>query len=101
MERRQFPDVFPLLGVYSDTAFNPASLIDAAGETKTVAAPGVKLGLDSVVSFVAGVDLAGITVSAYVSADDVISVRLQNESGGTVDLAVSTWRFVVGRVKVR
>jgi hypothetical protein len=41
------------------------------------------------------VDVAGITVTSYVSATDTVSVRFQNESGGTLDLASATLRILV------
>lgn len=74
------------------------NLIDAAGETDTftVTSGSVALG-DHVISYGCSVDLAGVSVTAYVSATGVVSVRLQNESGSTVDLASATWKFVVGR----
>lgn len=34
--------------------------------------------------------LQGIIVTAYVSAADTVSVRFQNESGGTLDLGSGT-----------
>jgi hypothetical protein len=43
------------------------------------------------------VDVAGLVVTAYVSAADTVSIRFQNETGGTVDLASSTLRMVIGR----
>jgi len=36
-------------------------------------------------------DLQGITATAYVSASDTVKIRLQNESGGAIDLASGTW----------
>jgi hypothetical protein len=79
---------------------NPASLIDAAGEIITptaVLGSFVGVALGDIVLVGAGVDLQGITVTAYVSAADTVKVRLQNESGGTLDLASSTWKFMVVR----
>lgn len=70
-----------------------ASLIDAAGATNTVTVPGAALGDFCVVSM--GVDVAGMTVTCYVSAANTASVRVQNESGGTVDLASTTQRIEV------
>jgi hypothetical protein len=43
---------------------------------------------------------AGLTVTGYVSAADVVSIRVQNESGSTVDLASCKIRIVVGRLIV-
>jgi hypothetical protein len=43
------------------------------------------------------VDEAGLSVTAYVSATSVVSIRVQNESGGTVDLASCKIRLVVVR----
>ena len=89
-------------GVFSDTwsvvcTLDVASLLDGAGSSDTIAVPGVALG-DIVIGFSFGVDLAGITATAYVSAANVVTIRVQNESGSTVDLASTTVRLVVGRL---
>lgn len=73
--------------------YDAASLNDGAGATTTVTVTGAALGDFVLVSH--GVDVAGITVTGYVSAADTVSVRFQNESGGTVDLASSTLRALV------
>lgn len=39
--------------------------------------------------------LQGITCNAYVSAAGNVQVRLQNETGGAIDLASGTWRVRV------
>jgi hypothetical protein len=72
------------------------NLADAAGDTDTVAVNGVALG-DQVLSISFGVDTAGITVTAWVSAANVVSIRFQNESGGAVNLGSTTVKLVVGR----
>lgn len=89
-------------GVFSDTwsvvcTLDVASLADGAGSSDTVAVPGVALG-DIVIGFSFGVDLVGITATAYVSAANVVTIRVQNESASTVDLASTTVRVVVGRL---
>jgi hypothetical protein len=43
------------------------------------------------------VDEVGMSVTAYVSAANVISIRVQNESGSTVDLASCKIRLVAAR----
>lgn len=84
----------PLAGLLTGSAtYDAASLIDAAGETTTVTVTGAALGDFAMASL--GVDVAGISVTAYVSAADTVSVRVQNESGGTLDLASTTLRAVV------
>jgi hypothetical protein len=70
--------------------FDPASLADGDGATTTVTVTGAALGDFALASF--SVALAGITVTAWVSATDTVSVRLQNESGGVLDLASGTLR---------
>lgn len=82
-------------GVLNATAvIDPASLVDAAGATSAdVAVAGAALGDFVLVS--APYDLQGITVTAYVSAANVVKIRLQNESGGTLDLASGTWKVKV------
>ena len=89
-------------GLFSDTfsvvaTLNASSLTDGTGETNTIAVPGVKLG-DIVFNISMGVDISGISVTPYVSAADVVSIRFQNESGGTLDLASTTVRCVVVRM---
>jgi len=89
-------------GLFSDTwsvvaTLNASSLADTAGETNTIAVPGVALG-DIVLNVSMGVDVSGISVTPYVSAAGVVSIRFQNESGGTLDLASTTVRCVVVRL---
>lgn len=70
------------------------SLNDAAGESDTIAVPGVALG-DAVEFVSLGVDRAGITITGYVDAAGSVTLRVQNESGGTVNLASTVVRLVV------
>lgn len=83
-----------LAGILRGSAtYDAASLADGAGTTTTVTVTGALVGDFAIASF--GVDVAGITVTAYVSAADTVSVRVQNESGGTLDLASTTLRAIV------
>ena len=75
--------------------WDPGSLADGAGETKSITATGAALGDYVMVS--APYDLQDMTVSAYVQAADTVEIRLQNESGGILDLASGTWRVRVVR----
>lgn len=89
-------------GLFSDTwsvsaTLNASSLTDGTGETNTIAVPGVALG-DIVLNISMGVDVSGISVTPYVSAANVVSIRFQNESGGTLDLASTTIKCVVVRL---
>lgn len=91
-------------GMFSDTwvvtaTLDAGSLSDTAGETDTIAVPGVALG-DMVLGCSFSVDEVGLTVTGYVSAASVVSLRIQNESGSTVDLASAKIRVVVGRLIV-
>ena len=91
-------------GMFSDTwvvtaTLDAGSLVDGAGETDTVAVPGVALG-DIVLGVSFAVSEAGMSVTAYVSAADTVSIRVQNESTATVDLAACKIRLVVGRLIV-
>jgi hypothetical protein len=89
-------------GLFSDTwsvtcTLNVDSLVDGAGTSDTVAVPGVVLG-DIVLGISFGVDLAGVTATAYVSAANVVTIRLQNEAAATVDLASTTVDVIVARM---
>lgn len=80
-------------GLRGSATYDPASLADAAGATTTVTVTGAALGDFAVASF--SLDLQGITLTAWVSAADTVSVRFQNESGGALDLASGTLRACV------
>jgi len=80
--------------LFGSAVYDAASLADAAGVTLTIPVPGVVMG-DLVVSVSSEVSVAGITMTGFVSANNVVSVRLQNESGGTLDLASTTFRAIV------
>lgn len=79
------PDSFVLSG---SVAFDPAELVDGAGETTTVTVYGARVGDRVAAAF--SLDLQGIILAAWVSADDTVSVRLQNETAGTLDLGSGT-----------
>lgn len=81
------------IDISSSAVYDPPSLADGVGTTTTMVAAGAVLGDFALVSF--SLDLAGITVTAYVSSANTVTVRLQNESGGTVDLANGTLRVKV------
>jgi hypothetical protein len=70
---------------------DPISLIDAAGATSTITVTGVVLGKYAV-DVIAPYDLQGLIVTGYVSAANTVAIRIQNETGGTIDLVSGTWR---------
>lgn len=45
----------------------------------------------------AGVSLQGVTVTGYVHNSNTIRIRVQNETGGSVTLASTTWKVSVIR----
>jgi hypothetical protein len=71
--------------------YDPPSLADGDGVTTTVTVTGAALG-DYVTGVSFSLNLQGITVTAWVSAANTVSVRFQNETGGTLDLASGTLR---------
>lgn len=74
-------------------AYDPPSLADAAGVTTTMTVLGASVGDFVAVSF--SLDLQGLLVSAEVSANDTVSVRFQNETGGAVDLGAGVLKALV------
>jgi hypothetical protein len=93
--REQFQGLFSDMWAIRGT-INVDSLADGVGDNDAVAAPGVALG-DMVIGVALGVDVAGIIVTGWVSAANVVTLRFQNESGGLVDLAATPVRVLVGR----
>jgi hypothetical protein len=76
----------------TEAVLDPVSLADGAGFTTTVA---VSCNLGDFVDVAFSLSLQGITVTAWVSANDVVSVRFQNETGGVLDLASGTLYVMV------
>jgi len=86
-----------IAGYISGSAtYDPASLVDGAGVTTTVTVTGAVVGDIARASF--SNDLQGILLTAWVSAADTVSVRFQNETTGTIDLASGTLRARVEKV---
>jgi hypothetical protein len=81
--------------IAGSATYDPPNLIDGAGNTTTVTVNGAALGDYAEASF--SLDLQGITTTAWVSAADTVSVRFQNETGGTIDLGSGTLRARVTR----
>lgn len=86
-------EIFALKVLNASATQDPGSLVDGAGETLSFTVTGAALG--DFVMVAAPYDLQDITVTGYVSAADTVEVRLQNESGGVVDLASGTWKVKV------
>lgn len=78
---------------FKQVTINPGSLADGVGETQSLVMAGASLG-DFVLAS-APYDLQDITVTAYVQAADTVEIRVQNESGSTIDLASGTWRILL------
>lgn len=93
---KQFQGMFQDMWKVTCT-LDAGSLTDGTGESDTITVPGVALG-DMVLGISFGVSEAGVTVTGYVSAANTVTLRVQNESGGTVDLASTTVRLVVARL---
>lgn len=84
---------FGHVALEGSTTYDPPNLADTGGATTTVTATGAALGDFAIASF--SLDLQGISLTAYVSATDTVSVRFQNESGGALDLSSGTLRVRV------
>ena len=80
---------------FGSATYDPPSLVDGSGVTTTVSTPGARIGDASVVAF--SNNLQGITATAWVDVSDQVSVRLQNETGSTIDLASGTLRTWIER----
>lgn len=84
-----------IIGVTTVT-IDPPSLANNSGVTSAaITVTGAAFG-DSV-DVCAPYDLQGIIASGYVSAANTVRVRLQNATGGAIDLTSGTWKVVVRR----
>lgn len=76
------------LELKGEATYDPASLADGASATTTVTVTGAELGDFAKASF--DNDLQGVTIAAWVSAADTVSVKFTNNTGGVIDLASGT-----------
>lgn len=77
-------------------SWNPANLASGTGETSaSVTVSGAAFG--DFVMVAAPYDLQGLVCCGYVAAADTVRVRVQNGTGGAVDLASGTWRVRVAK----
>lgn len=80
------------------TIWDPGNLTDGAGETSAdIAYPGVTLG-GIFIEVIAPYDLQGILCHGYVKATGTVNIRLQNETGGAIDLSSGTWALQARRI---
>lgn len=79
--------------IISSSTVNFASVADAASAGTDVAVVGAALGDFVLVSV--GIDAEDLTVTADVTAADVVTVTLNNNTGAPVDLASTTVRLMV------
>lgn len=77
-----------LVPIEGTATYDPPSLADGAGTTTTVTVTGAALGDMAAASF--SIATSGIIITAWVSAANTVSVRLQNESGGVLDIGSGT-----------
>lgn len=78
------------------TTHDVASLAVGAEETFTVSVSGA-LQTDTVQGYNCSVSTQGMDVRVWLSAAGTASIRVKNDTAGTVDLASATWGVVVAR----
>lgn len=83
---------FLMVRNYLQVAVNPASLTTGTNTTGTVT---VSCALGDFIIVAVPLDLQGMQLTAYVSAANTVTWVLNNVTAGTIDLANSTWTFVV------
>jgi hypothetical protein len=85
----------PIKGQFS-AAVNPASMATTVGSTLDVTIPATcKADIGDLVLAAPGISLQGLVYSAYVKTTGLITVSFQNVTGGTLDIASSTWNFLI------
>jgi hypothetical protein len=73
----------------ANAVYDPPSVANGAQTTTTVAVPGAVFG-DFVLPPSLSISAAGMEVSGFISAADVVTLIYQNTSGGALDLASHT-----------
>jgi hypothetical protein len=73
--------------------YNPPSLADAEGVSIDVTCLGARIGDFALAAFTQ--NLEGMLLSATVSANDTVTVRIQNETGGVLDISSGILKTIV------
>jgi hypothetical protein len=82
------------LDLYGSVTWDPGDLADGVGETSSsITVTGAVLG--DYVAVSAPYDLQGCIAHPYVDATNSVKIRLQNGTGGNVNLASGTWKVKV------
>lgn len=90
-QSRQFQDLFDVIPFKATVNF--ASAADAETQPVDVTVAGAALGDLVVVAL--GVDVADLTLDAQVTAADTVTLTVNNNTGGAVDLASTTATGIV------
>ena len=95
---KQFQGIFSELWLVSENALNFANAATGSGTFASldIAVPGVAMG-DIVLGISVGVDTVDAVIGGAVTAANVVTLTLLNNSAGAIDLASTTGRFIVGR----
>ena len=95
---KQFQGAFSELWLVRETALNFANAATGSGTFASVdiTVPGVALG-DIVMGISVGVDTVDAVIGGAVTAANIVTLTLLNNSAGAIDLASTTGRFLVGR----
>lgn len=89
---KQFRAVFNRV-IKSSATVDPAVFVDNESQEINVTVTGAKVG--DFVLVAPGVDLTEATFSAYVSANDTVTIVISMTGGDTNNVASSTWNIVV------
>lgn len=85
----------PIKGQFS-AAVNPVSMATTVGSTLDVTIPATcKADIGDYVLAAPGISLQGLVYSSYVKTTGLVTVSFQNVTGGTLDIASSTWNFLI------
>ena len=94
---QQFQGVFSEFWLVTETVnFGNAAVGSGTFASVDVTVPGVALG-DAVGFISAGVDTVDAVIGGAVTAANVVTLTLLNNTAGAVDLASTTVKFTVGR----
>lgn len=76
-------------------SWNPPDTADGDNASTTVTVPGVVANVLASVRVFAPYSLQGMIAGGYVSADDTVTIVVNNNTGAPVNLGTGTWGVVV------